>query len=89
MVYNRVPMERLRIPIYIYIRYIETYSRGHQVKLGLHVRVDYIPTTAEQLQHVEDVHAILELYVWLARRYPSHYCDTEKAIQQKELSSQV
>ncbi|KAI4963200.1 hypothetical protein ZWY2020_016993 [Hordeum vulgare] len=48
-----------------------------------------VPTTHNQLQELESVHKVLELYVWLSYRFDDSFPDRELAASQKSICSML
>ncbi|XBH72597.1 hypothetical protein VPH35_099850 [Triticum aestivum] len=48
-----------------------------------------VPTTHNQLQELESVHKVLELYVWLSYRFDDSFPDRELAAYQKSICSML
>lgn len=50
-------------------KYARTFAARGKVKPGLHVPPT-APTTPQQLRELEAAHAVLDMYLWLGRRFP-------------------
>jgi hypothetical protein len=61
-------------------RYARQYSRGARVRHGV-VLPAAAPATAEDLAVLESIHSALDLYLWLARRFPADFTAPDQAAE--------
>lgn len=65
------------------------FAAGKLIKLGLKINADATPSRHEDLQVLEDTHGVLEMYIWLARRFPDQFYEIDLATEQADLSSKL
>lgn len=60
-------------------QFAQQYSAGGQTHLQFNPPTR-VPTTAGGLSHLESIHLIIDLYLWLSYRFEEHFPDREDAL---------
>ena len=59
-------------------RYASRFASAGRVRVGLRPPA-VCPSTPSELAELEQAHAVYDLYLWLARRFPAEFIDVERA----------
>jgi hypothetical protein len=59
-------------------RFADRFQRKGRVQLGLHIPAEP-PRTPHELEELESAHAVFDLYLWLARKFPVEFTSVTEA----------
>jgi acylphosphatase len=71
-----------------FVRWAVALSRNRRIRVGLRAP-SHAPVTPHELRSVEDAHKVFDAYMWLARKWPERFVDSESCERRLEATESL
>lgn len=69
-------------------RYATRFCEKGRVRVGLRIPL-HPPSTPGELEELESAHAVFDLYIWLARKFPVEFVSLEEALESSKVTQEL
>ncbi|GAB5035020.1 atp-dependent rna helicase mitochondrial-like [Nannochloropsis oceanica] len=85
------PVDTKQAELMSYLRFFaRQYQHKKEVKLGVNVHWEKVPVTPLELKHLEEIHAVVDVYLWLGLRFGEDiFIEIEDAEEAAERCSEL